>query len=227
MGGMQRCSGGHFYDASTHRRCPSCGIPGLEVAPARVAPSSPDAAAPVTAPFPLPRTSDPVTAAMDAPLRTDLPDLAERTRLQPREERTRLQRDSRPLAAAVDPVVGWLVAIDGALRGRDYRIRAEGNSIGSDAGNRIVVDDGTGTIARHRHAVVFYDPRDPDGPFHVVPGDGPLTRVNARAVYQPTRLHAHDVIAIGATRLLFVPLCGDRFEWSLDDAVSDASGAAG
>jgi hypothetical protein len=221
---MQRCSRGHFYDASTHRRCPSCGIPGLDVAPTREAAAAPGAPPPpVTAPFPLPRGAEPVTGSMDVP---ELPALAERTRVAGREERTRVHRDSRPVVAA-DPVVGWLVAIDGALRGRDYRIRAEGNSIGSEAGNRIVVDDGTGTIARQRHAVVFYDPRDAGGPFHIVPGDGPLTRVNERAVYQVTRLHAYDVVAIGATRLLFVPLCGERFEWALDDAVSDASGAAG
>lgn len=219
MGGMQRCSRGHFYDASKHRRCPSCGIPELDVNPTRVpaaADSAPrvvqDAApGPVTAPFPMPRVSHPVTAALVAPAWAEAPEP---------EDATRVHRD-RPMAAGIDPVVGWLVAVDGALRGRDYRIHAEGNSIGRDAGNRIVVDDGTGTIARQRHAVLFYDPRDTDGPYHIVPGDGPLTRVNERAVYQATRLHAYDVVTIGATRLLFVPLCGPRFEWSLDDPMGE------
>lgn len=224
MGGMRRCSRGHFYDASIHRRCPSCGIPGLDVSPTRAPPVALDAAADDSPSLAVPRLSDPALGAMDVTAEVEAPARATEPALDVRDERTRMYRD-RDGAAGGDPVVGWLVAIDGALRGRDYRVHAEGNSIGRDAGNRIVVDDGTGTISRQRHAVVYHDPNG-DGTFHIAPGDGPLTRVNGRAIYQATRLQAYDVVSIGGTRLLFVPLCGDRFNWSFDDRTGSAPDVA-
>jgi pSer/pThr/pTyr-binding forkhead associated (FHA) protein len=39
------------------------------------------------------------------------------------------------------PLVGWLVVFSGAQRGEDFRLREGKNSIGSDAGNDIVLSD--------------------------------------------------------------------------------------
>ena len=40
-----------------------------------------------------------------------------------------------------------------------------------------------------------------------------VIEVNGIPVFNCTKLIAYDIISIGSTRLIFVPLCGDRFNW--------------
>jgi hypothetical protein len=114
---------------------------------------------------------------------------------------------------AQSPVVGWLVAVDGPCKGRDYRIFAEGNSIGRESSNKIAIADDT--VHRDRHAVLRYDPKAKDSDaYYLSPGDGPMTYLNDKALYSPSALAPYDMITLGKTRLLFVPLCTDRFQWT-------------
>jgi len=48
----------------------------------------------------------------------------------------------------------------------------------------------------------------------ILPGDAAgLAYLNEEAVYIPTELKPYDVIELGKSRFLFVPLCGENFEW--------------
>ncbi len=49
----------------------------------------------------------------------------------------------------------------------------------------------------------------------ILPGDSSgLAYLNEEAVYVPTELKPYDTIEMGKSRFLFLPLCGDNFEWN-------------
>ena len=45
-------------------------------------------------------------------------------------------------------------------------------------------------------------------------GDQQSVRVNGKPALSVEKIEAYDVLTIGTTKLLFVPLCGDRFDWN-------------
>lgn len=111
------------------------------------------------------------------------------------------------------PVVGWLVCIDGPSKGADYRLRAGYNYIGRSEHMDVCIK-GDNTIGRERHAMVAYDQEE--RVFFFGPVDGKSTvRLNGKMVMVPSELHANDKLKIGSTQLMFVPLCGERFNWDV------------
>lgn len=109
------------------------------------------------------------------------------------------------------PLSGWLVCIDGPEKGMDYRLHDEYNYIGRSATNDVCIA-GDNAISRERHAVIAYDSRDKAFFFAPMTG-GSIVRLNGRAVLTNMVLTRGDKIEIGKSTLLFVPLCGDDFEW--------------
>ena len=41
-----------------------------------------------------------------------------------------------------------------------------------------------------------------------------MAYLNDQAVYVPTELNPYDTIELGKSRFIFVPLCGENFEWT-------------
>lgn len=113
-----------------------------------------------------------------------------------------------------DPVVGWLVVIEGPGRGQCVTLGYGQNSIGREPGNRVVLAFGDGEISRHKHAMLTYDPRGRK--FYIQHGDSTnLTYVEDSPVLSPTLLSGGESIRVGDhTVLKFVPLCGDDFDWN-------------
>ena len=100
----------------------------------------------------------------------------------------------------IEPVVGWLVCIEGAQRGRDYKIKQGKNFIGrSDEMDIAIIGDDR--ISRKNHAAVVYDSKQRK--FFLVPGDGAgLVYLSNQvkkdeAVFTPVEISAYDVIDIG------------------------------
>lgn len=132
----------------------------------------------------------------------------------PEEGRTVAYNDRMP--AGVDPVVGWLVCVDGPERGRDYRLHAGRNFVGRSPQMHVALT-GDATVSREKHCVVVYDPRA--NVFRVAPGESAaLTYRNGESVDVPVPLQPYDRVEIGKTTLLFLPLCSDRFTWDASDA---------
>jgi len=112
-----------------------------------------------------------------------------------------------------DPVVGWLVVVKGPGRGQAVRIGAEWNSIGRDPDQRICLNFGDGHISRRNHAKLNYEPIARK--FSITIGDGiNSTYVRGENLLGPTEIKAGDRIRIGDTELMFVPLCGENFDWN-------------
>jgi hypothetical protein len=111
----------------------------------------------------------------------------------------------------VSPVIGWIICIEGPTKGRDYRIMAKKNFLGSSEGMDIQISGDT-DIAKRNHAVFIYDPQNRST--LLLQGDArELVYLNDEVVYKPKILLSHDIIGIGKSKFLFVPLCGEHFEW--------------
>lgn len=110
-----------------------------------------------------------------------------------------------------DPVVGWLVCVEGASRGKDFIIKAERNFIGHDPSMDIRID-GDNTISAKKHAIISFNPKE--NIFRVIPGDGHgIVYLNNKEVFTAEKLKKGDIIQVGQTHLVFVPLCDETFSW--------------
>lgn len=114
-------------------------------------------------------------------------------------------------------IAGWLVVIAGPGRGSSREIFFGMNSVGRNRDQRIALDFGDESISRDSHAFIVYD--DVQHDFYIQHGGkANLVRLNGKPVLAPTELKNSDVIEIGATRLMFVPLCSHTFNWSETEA---------
>lgn len=206
-----RCQQGHFFDPARHNACPYCGSmpaggPGATEAQPPMAPPPMPGGAAVGATRPLRDTPPPVVGPT-VPIRPQAP-LTPGVKRGAEEGRT-VAVDMKKVG--IDPVVGWLVCVKGPSRGRDYRIRSGRNGIGrSDAMDvQITGDD---TVSRENHAFMVYEPRKRI--FSIRPGDGRgLVYLNGDEVVQASDIKAYDILELGETQLMFVPLCGETFNW--------------
>lgn len=186
---MTRCSHGHFFDAAKHTSCPYCGV-GAEVegktrrVPDHVAAATPEhVAAPPAATPVAPRETDPGVTRA-------------------------VYRDA---TTGVSPVIGWLVCVDGPDKGRDFRIHSEKNFIGRSATMDIAVT-GDESVSREKHASVAYDPKR--RATWILPGEAAgLVYLNDQLVNTPMKLAPRDIVEVGKTKLMFWPLCDDKFHW--------------
>ena len=113
--------------------------------------------------------------------------------------------------AGFDPIVGWLICIKGPNRGKDYRLHSGTNFIGRSPKMDVCIENDM-TISRENAASISYDDRTKT--FFVQKGEvRNLIYLNGKAVRMDGDLKLYDRIEIGATELIFVPLCGEQFNW--------------
>lgn len=116
--------------------------------------------------------------------------------------------DSVPM----NPVVGWLVCVNGTNKGGDYRIHNGYNYIGRGDSMDICIQ-GDSYISSERAAMISYD--DEEKVFFFGPGSGHnAVRVNGKMIYAPVQLQPYDEVKIGMSLFRFVPFCGERFDWN-------------
>jgi hypothetical protein len=198
MGQMIQCEEGHWYDKSQNTRCPHCGVgpPDMTVKYKGSAGRSSD----------VHEEDETRIYQADAPARSDRSKSHDKDTPDPDATIAIWRKKS-----GIDPVVGWLACFEGPDQGRDYRIRSGRNVIGRDTSQHICIA-GDETISRMNHATIFFDPKDAS--FYITADEGRSgVYVNGRVVLQPTLLKAYDVTEVGSTKLVFVPLCGERFRW--------------
>lgn len=131
--------------------------------------------------------------------------------------RTQLVRGKRQISRQSffqDPVVGWLVVVGGPGLGAYRPIYEGNNTVGRAANQRIPIDFGDDAISSEEQAYIRYDGGERS--FLFVPN---LAKTNVVAINdkRPTaavQLQAMDLITMGRTQLVFVPLCGQDFDWA-------------
>lgn len=201
---MQRtCSAGHVYDADQFPSCPYCNRNtraiqfGVTAAPAGYGATT------------APAGYGAAPAGRDDTIgQTVMPEAIRRRMEQERDNRT-VGEFKRKLG--YEPVVGWLVCVEGPEVGKDYRLFGRINSIGRAEGNDVVLAQ-EHTVSQKNHVRLAYDAKHNN--FQLIPGEGTnVTYLNDEPLYVPQKLNAYDVLEMGATKLIFVPLCSERFRW--------------
>lgn len=188
---------------------------------------SPPAPAPIAAqtgmPPPLRPPAAPAAQAVPPPLQSAPSKEPIRTAPAPqsrpaqKEQRTELIRGRQKVLRNKfhqDPVVGWLVVIGGPGLGAFRPIFEGNNSIGRTSTQRIPLDFGDETISGEEQAYLRYD--SADRKFLFVPNLAKtnVVQVNDKKPTGAVELQAMDVITMGRTQLVFVPFCGEAFDWS-------------
>jgi hypothetical protein len=205
---MIRCPEGHFYDPSKHNACPWCALPSDSASAEKTRPAQ------AATPPPLPGGPPPIPAA-------PTPAAAPPAGLSPSVTR-RFGLDAAG-GVGTDPVVGWLVCLEGHDRGRDYRLHMEKNFIGRSPLMDVCIQNDD-TVSREKHALLIFDPKKQV--FWVLPGDASgLVYLNGDIVHSPTQMHAHDVIELGRTKLVLIPFCGDKYSWTAEAPVAPQASA--
>lgn len=194
---LVRCENGHFYDSERFDECPHCNQTTVSTViedgdgnKGYTMPINPDSAGDST---PSKRLGDIV---VDAKGDDDA-------------QKTIGYFGSIPS----EPVVGWLVAIEGEHFGEDFKLHTGKNFIGRSK-NMDVVLSGDSSVSRERHAILLYEPKS--NMFLVQPGDSKeLFYLNNEVVLSATKIQAYDILSIGDSRLLFIPCCSEKFNWDL------------
>lgn len=192
---MIRCPEGHFYDPSKHNACPWCALPPDTPGAEKTRPVRPGAVEP---PAPLPPPL-PGSGAATAATPGHTPGVTRRV-------------GAEATGGKTDPVVGWLVCLQGPDRGRDFRLHAEKNFIGRSPGMDICIP-GDETISREKHGVIIFDPKKQV--FWLLPGDASgLVYLNGEIVHSPAQMKRDDVVEVGQTKLVLIPFCGEQYSWT-------------
>lgn len=202
---MEDCGHGHFYDADKYSSCPHCSTRGVAKNDFTV----PEA------------VKMDVTIGEDSAWNwgetqsEDSGGTATKTESSLSEQVSSVQNDDEKTIGVFDeigqPVVGWLVCIEGEHFGKDFKLKTGGNFIGRSADMDVALT-GDSTVSRSKHAVLIYEPKN--NIFIIQPGESKgLSYLNDKVVLTPTELNSNDVIQVGNTKLIFIPLCTDRFKW--------------
>lgn len=218
---LKRCENGHFYDADKFASCPHCAQPGggaaaenLTVGADRAMggavtmPTDNGNMGPVTIPEPEILRTPPVTPGTGASIRSSIGQLiTEREPVADDDNKTVYFSEDK----GVDPVVGWLVCIQGAYFGESFKLKTGRNFIGR-AHNMDIVLGKDNSVARDKHAIVLYEPRKRE--FLAQPGESRgLFYLNDDVVLMTEKLNKGDVLTLGNTKLMFIPCCGPDFGW--------------
>ena len=107
------------------------------------------------------------------------------------------------------PTVGWVVCINGPHKGQDFHLVTGYNKVGRSPEMPIALTKDE-QVTRDSHAIIAYEPQAKK--FFVF-GEGNMIYLNGSFVVGVQELHINDVIKLGASELMFVPLCGEAFSW--------------
>lgn len=119
-------------------------------------------------------------------------------------------------------VVGWLIGIDGDCKGKDFHLYYGDNVIGRGYSmpGRVCLNDTR--IHGEGELVLFYDPVNNEFSIRPKEGGNCLCYLNdKKSIQVPQVLAAYDCITLRErsieneviSKLMFIPLCGERFTW--------------
>lgn len=188
---LTRCEKGHFYDADRFDKCPHCNDVGGAAFDSTVS---------------MPMTTLPTDMLSTAPLTESI-----ETSTAPKSEGAQETIGYFQGSMGLEPVVGWLVCIDGNHFGEDFRLKVGRNFIGR-APTMDVSLAGDSSVSREKHAVILYEPKN--NMFIVQPGEArELCYLNDAVVLNAVEIKAYDVLQVGESKLMFAPFCSAQFNW--------------
>lgn len=120
-------------------------------------------------------------------------------------------------AESIDPegktvaTVGWLVSVNGACVGQDFRLHSGWNYVGRGSNVDVRIPDNKVSAGGIIRIGYVSDERL----FYVVPCENArnIAKRNGKSILSLQELAAYDRIVVGDTELVFVPLCSEKFSW--------------
>lgn len=199
------CGKGHLYDTNTNSTCPYCNSSQQAVYFGDIPVANAGRTAPLNKQI-TPMSSD-VSVCNDG--KTMPPkDYVAHKRVYDDNKTMGLMKKS----LGIDPIVGWLVCVDGVDKGRDYKLFGKINTIGRSMKMDVCIE-GDDTISSENHARLSYSEKN--NRFNLIPADSTnIIYLNGEEVFVPTIIKAYDIIDFGQTKLIFIPLCSDKFQWN-------------
>ena len=198
---LVRCDNGHFYDNELYEICPHCG-----------AQTRNDD---VTVALTQAAGEDSVTQAQigdgESTSLTDAVKQATGGKIESGDDSVTVGYYDKSLG--VEPVVGWLVCVEGNNIGSDYRLKSGRNFIGRAPSMDIAISEDE-TVSRDRHAILVYEPKS--HVFLVQAGESKeLCYLNDKVVLSTDEIKVNDILTVGATKLMFFPCCNKAFNWEM------------
>lgn len=216
------CGNGHLYDPNIYATCPYCNSSRQAINFGGVSVSDAGKTVPISGMTEVGSQAMPFNAGASV--------LNEGKTLPPKGYQTskRVDEDNKTIGMmkeklGIDPVVGWLVCIEGKEIGKDYKLRGQINTIGRSEKMDVCIK-GDNTISNENHARLSYSEKT--NHFNLIPAESKnIIYLNDTEVFATTPINAFDVIDFGETKLIFVPLCTDQFNWKAKKSggASDAS----
>lgn len=112
------------------------------------------------------------------------------------------------------PVVGWLVCIEGPDKGKDFCLHGAKSTVGRRKDSSVILSDPK--ISRKGFpALIVYDDRK-SHQFYLASGDAASennVELGGNMLLGQSVINPYDEIRIEDTVLVFVPFCGDEFYW--------------
>ncbi len=235
---MKRCSKGHFYDGDQYKTCPHCASQEAPGEPGVTRPITQGIPTPGPRPNPAPvnMVRCPNDHYYDASIYSKCPHCnagkSDKTgglkRTCPncgKEYDSHLtscpychsenKKDSGHTVAVYQKnVVGWLVAIKGPHKGKDFRLQTGRNFIGRDDIMDVCLRYDN-AVSRNKHAVLLYEPKGCT--FFITPGEShELAYLNGEVLLDAKPLKFGDILTLGRSDLMFVPFCSADFNWEKD-----------
>ena len=205
---LTRCINGHFYDEDKFNQCPHCADSASR--PSSVVTVAHDRNDDVTVPLSQPGDQ---TAPIGASSLGDAASGAMSSAQPPAAGADSVTMSYYNKAIGTEPVVGWLVCVEGNHMGEDFRLKSGRNFIGRAADMDVRIS-GDNTVSREKHAIVVYDPQTHQ--FLAQSGEArELCYLNGQLVLSTVELKRNDLLTVGATKLMFFPCCTDEFHWGM------------
>ena len=192
---MKQCPNGHIYDEKRNSECPYCnnegafqpiGLGGQPDFPRTVPIAGEnDGAFPPTQPV----TSGASGSAMSVTVALE------------------------ETESGINPVRGWLVAVDGDKKGMSFEIHGEQNSAGR--GNKFDINISFDkAVSSDGNAVIAYDSKNSKFFLSPVLGKGKNNIYhNESMLLMPVELHDYDKIQIGTAVYVFRSFCNEAFSY--------------
>lgn len=210
---LVRCEKGHFYDQDKFSSCPHCSSSEDDRSVTMV----------IREDKPAPESDNTIftegfTGGVEQPERMSLKDAIETVGKANSQDNIEDADDDMgktisyySKAIGTDPVVGWLIAINGNHFGQGFLLKSGRNFIGR-ANDMDIRLEGDESVSRNKHAIVVYEPKS--RMFIAQPGESKeLFYVNDKVVLNNEQLKKNDVLTLGKTKLMLIPCCDENFCW--------------
>lgn len=214
---MQQCPNGHLYDDAKNSSCPYCNNGGSVNATVPLFDSQPQMGGNM---FPQTTPLDGFggqgyVAPQPQVVQVDEPNMFPATAPVGEQFAATTYKEDLVNENGIVEVRGWLVCLEGAKRGEDFKIRGEKNTIGRGSGNDIKLEFDS-SISKGVNAIISYDVRN--NKFFIFLGESKNNiYVNDQMLMTPIEIKDYDVIEIGSTKMIFRSLCNDKFNWAKKD----------